>query len=68
MNSILQVKFKREYIQTSKIYTGKYRNGVKQSPEIEFRGLIDDGVERTFTSSAVDMRMINERSSRISTT
>ena len=43
-------------------------NGVKQSPEMEFRGLIDDGVERTFTSSAVDMRMINERSSRISTT
>ena len=27
-----------------------------------------DGVERTFTSSAVDMRIINERSSRISTT
>ena len=27
-----------------------------------------DGVERIFTSSAVDIRMINERSSRISTT
>jgi hypothetical protein len=59
------------YLQTSKIYTGKYINGAKQSPDIELRGLMDDdddGVERTLTSSAVDINMIKERSSRISTT
>ena len=43
--------------------------GVRQSAEIEGRCFDDvDGVERILTSSAVDIKIIKDRSSRISTT